>query len=228
MTSTLEDSSVRRPGSAQGWILIAGGWLPVMVVAVIAPVLPKMGAAFHGTQHAALIIPIMATLPGLFIALLAAPIGILADRIGRRGMLLFAVTLYGCVGMAPFWLQSLDWIVVSRAVVGICEAIVIVTSTALIGDYFTGDQREHWLAMQSGSQTIIGLFLAVLGGVLGERSWRLPFMAYGFSFLLIPMVWNLLWEPSRKHVSNPETLANGSIHLLNKVISNGSIWPESA
>ena len=181
-----------------------------MVVAVIAPVLPKMGAAFSGTQQADLLIPMMATLPGLFIALLATPIGILADRIGRRGMLLFAVTLYGGVGIAPYWLQSLSWILASRAVVGVCEAIVIVTSTALISDYFAGDRREHWLAMQSGSQTVIGLFLAILGGVLGERNWRLPFTVYSFSFLLIPLVWHLLWEPSRQPAWRKETAEKGN------------------
>ena len=193
----IPDSPLRRPGRAQGWVLIAGGWLPVMVVAVIAPVLPRMGLAFHGTPRADLLIPLMATLPGLFIALLATPIGMLADHIGRRGLLLFAVIIYGCFGMAPFWLHSLWWIVASRAAVGVCEAIVIVTSTALISDYFTGDRREHWLAMQSGTQTVIGLFLAILGGVLGERSWRLPFTTYSFSFLLIPLVWYFLWEPDR-------------------------------
>ncbi len=169
-----------------------------MVVAVIAPVLPKMGSAFQGTPRASLLVPMMATLPGLFIALLATPIGMLADHLGRRALLLVGVLLYGFVGTAPFWLHSLGWIVASRAIVGVCEAIVIVTSTALISDYFSGDRREHWLAMQSGSQTVIGLLLAILGGVLGERSWRLPFTTYSFSFILIPLVWYLLWEPNRK------------------------------
>ena len=207
MTETPASTSRRKPGTAQGWVLIASAWLPVMVVAVIAPVLPKMGLAFRQTPGADLLIPMMATLPGLFIALFATPIGFLADRIGRRVLLLFAVIVYGFVGIAPFWLPSLLWIVASRAAVGICEAIVIVTSTALISDYFSGDQREHWLAMQSGSQTVIGLLLAILGGVLGERSWRLPFTAYGFSFVLVPLVWYLLWEPNRKPAPEADTQA---------------------
>ncbi len=37
----------------------------------------------------------MAALPGLFVALLATRAGVLADRIGRKGMLVFAVSLYG-------------------------------------------------------------------------------------------------------------------------------------
>ncbi len=225
MKDSIEDSPLRKPGSAQGWVLIAGGWLPVMVVAVIAPILPKMNLAFQGTKHADLLIPLMATLPGLFIALLATPIGILADNIGRKGLLLFAVIVYGCFGMAPFWLHSLFWIVASRAAVGVCEAIVIVTSTALISDYFSGDRREHWLAMQSGSQTVIGLFLAILGGVLGERSWRLPFTAYSFSFLLIPLVWYLLWEPNRKQTSGLKTPADRVRPGAEKA---GPHWPELA
>jgi hypothetical protein len=34
-----------------------------------------------------------------------------------------------------------------------------------------------------------------LGGALGESSWRTPFFAYGFGFVLIPLTSLLLWEP---------------------------------
>jgi MFS family permease len=81
-----------------------------MASAVIAPVLPRMAANFQNTPHAPLMISLVATSPALFIALLAAPFGLLADRVGRRLLLLIGLAIYGMLGVAPYWLNSLQWI----------------------------------------------------------------------------------------------------------------------
>jgi len=146
-----ELASPRTATSVQGWVLVSNAWLAVMASAVIAPVLPRMAAHFQNTPHAPLMISLVATLPALFIALLAAPFGLLADRVGRRLLLLIGLAVYGVLGVAPYWLNSLQWIVASRAGVGVTEAMITTCSTALIGDYFYGDIRERWFALQTGS-----------------------------------------------------------------------------
>src|SRR5258708_1271015 len=134
------------PHSVQGWVLVSTSWLLIMASAVIAPVLPRMTAHYRDTPNAPLLISLVATLPALFIALLSAPFGLLADRIGRRRLLLIGLAVYGFLGIAPYWLESLQWIVTSRAGVGVTEAMVMTCSTALIADYYSGAERERWLA----------------------------------------------------------------------------------
>jgi MFS family permease len=190
-----ELANPRTATSVQGWVLVSNAWLAVMASAVIAPVLPRMAAHFQNIPHAPLLISLVATLPALFIALLAAPFGLLADRVGRRLVLLIGLAVYGVLGVAPYWLNSLQWIVASRAGVGITEAMITTCSTALIGDYFYGDIRERWFALQTGSATVVAVAMAVIGGVLGQRGWQMPFGAYAFSFLLFPLVLFFIWDP---------------------------------
>jgi hypothetical protein len=101
----------------------------------------KNGGTLPEPPHAPLMISLVATLPALFIALFVAPFGLLADRVGRRLLLLIGLAIYGVLGVAPYWLNSLQWIVASRAGVGVTEAMITTCSTALIGDYLWGYAR---------------------------------------------------------------------------------------
>jgi MFS family permease len=87
----------------------------------------------------------------LAVALLALPIGHLGDRFGRRRVLLVGLLAYGAAGIAPFWIHSLDAIIVTRFVVGVGEAIAMALSMALIAMSFTGALRQRWLAVQVAS-----------------------------------------------------------------------------
>jgi MFS family permease len=188
----------RQPGAVQGWVLVSSVWLSVMANMVLAPVLPTMTARFQGQPHLDLLISLTATLPALFVALLGAPFGALADRIGHKRVLLTATLAYGVVGTAPLWLETLPQIVVSRALVGVTEAAVLTCSTALIVGYFSGATRERYFALQTGSASVVAVVVSFLGGVLGASSWRAPFWMYGFAFLQIPLTAWLLWEPVGK------------------------------
>jgi MFS family permease len=192
--STIIRTANPKPAAIQGWTLVSTTWLSVIASAVIAPVLPSIGEYFHDAAHVAVMVSFVATLPGLFVALLAAPSGLLADRVGHRKLLLAGVSLYGFCGIAPFWLNSLGLIVVSRAGVGIMEAVIMTCSNALIGDYFQGDEREKWLAYETGTATMVAILMVTIGGALGESNWRYPFLVYGFGFVLAPLVVRFTWE----------------------------------
>jgi len=188
---------MRRANAVQGWTLVSTTWLSVIATSLIGPVLPSIGEHFRDAPHVAVMVSFVATLPALFVALLAAPSGVLADKIGHRRVLLAGVSLYGVCGVAPLWLNSLGSIVASRAGVGIMEAVIMTCSNALIGDYFQGDEREKWLAYETGTATFIAILMVTIGGALGESGWRHPFAVYGFGFLLVPLVIRFTWEPRK-------------------------------
>ena len=198
----------RRPAATplEGWILVSGSWLAVMAPALIAPVLPRMTAVYQGTPHEPVLIALAATLPALFVALLAIPSGVLADRVGSRKLLLLGLLFYAVVGTAPLWLRSLPQIVVSRAGVGVAEALILTTSTALLVDSFAGDRRAHWLALQTGSANIVAIAMTALSGALGDHSWRTPFLVYGISLIQLPLALAFVRAP---RVQPPAERAEG-------------------
>lgn len=214
----------RFAGKVQGWVLVATAWLSVAAAVVIAPILPKMSGHFaHGPYDPNIgkLIALVATLPALLTALVAAPSGALADFFGSRRVLLSGLVLYGLCGVAPLWLETLPAIIASRVGVGIGEGIIITCGTAMLGDYFAGPARETWLALQAGSANLVAVFLVLIGGVLGERTWRLPFSVYSLAFLLFPLVLWLTWESkaAAKLAVSPTMPLAGKSHVFK------ALWP---
>jgi MFS family permease len=154
-----------------------------------------MSAHFREVPHVGVLIAQVASLPALLVAALAWPFGVLGDRIGHKRLLCVAAVFYGLVGTAPLWLPNLPSIVVSRGLVGVADAAIMSCSTTLIGAYFDGHRRGRYLALQTGTAPLMAITVIALGGALGEVSWRAPFAAYGFGFVLLPLSAWLLWEP---------------------------------
>jgi MFS family permease len=197
---TVNASAVQpRSTALQAWVLIMCSWLGVMASQVISPVLPTITEVFKGTPYINALVSFVASGQSLFVALLAPLFGALGDRTGHKRVLFFATLFYGAAGSAPLWLPTLQLIAASRAVVGIAESAAITCSTALLGLYFSGRTRERYLALQTGSATLVAILVNVVGGALGDHSWRYPFGVYGFALLLIPLVGLLLWEPRQHH-----------------------------
>ncbi len=137
------------------------------------------------------------TVPSLCVALFSSLIGVIADRFGRRRLLLLSLLGFALFGLGPFLVDNLYALIATRFVVGLGEAGILTCGNALLGDYFDGEDRQRWLA----TQTMVGPFASVgyvlLGGALGGWSWRGPFLLYLMGLvLLIPSLW-LLPEPQR-------------------------------
>jgi MFS family permease len=180
-----------------GVLLVATAWLAPIGSTLFAPVLPHMIGHFSTTPNAALLAPLALVTPALFVALFAPIAGLLSDRFGRRRVLLWALALYATAGVAPFWIDNLYAIILTRAVVGVAEAGVMTASTALICDYFSGARRAHWLSVQFGSAALVATVCFVVAGILGDYSWRAPFLVYGATALFIPLILMIIFEPAR-------------------------------
>nr|WP_253926606.1 MFS transporter [Dickeya dadantii] len=113
-------------------------------------------------------------------------------------MLILATVLYAVTGMLPALLDDLGSIVLSRLVFGCAEATIMTCCTTLIADYWHGQERGRFVNLQVVSIGIVGALFFVIGGALGEHSWRLPFYLYLLPLLLVPAMIGVLWEPQVK------------------------------
>jgi MFS family permease len=196
----------RQAGLPQSLLLLLGSCLPVLGAVLLAPVLPRMQEHFADTPGVAVLVPIALTLPALMIALLAPFAGIIADRLGRKPLLIGAMFLYTLCGVLPLWLESLQVIVISRAGIGLAEAAIMTCCTTMMGDYYSGARRERMFALQMVATSLSAAVFIAIGGMLGEHGWRTPFALYGLGLVLLPLMAWLLWEPQpRAHVATPVT-----------------------
>ncbi|MFJ8804060.1 MFS transporter [Streptomyces sp. NPDC102487] len=183
-------------------LLMTGSCLPVLGAVLLAPVLPKMQDHFEGARGAEALVPLVLTIPALALALLAPFAGIIVDRLGRRRLLLVATVVYALCGTAPLWLDSLGGILVSRVLVGVCEAAIMTCCTTLIGDFYQGPQRVRYLSLQTMCTAASATVFFVVGGAAGSAGWRVPFWLYAVSLLIAPFMAIALPGTERKSASD--------------------------
>ena len=200
----------RQAGTLQGILLLLPITMAVMGLIVLVPILPAMMAHYRDVPGVDYLIPLMLTLPALCVAVLSPVAGVVVDFFGRRKTCIGALVIYSIVGILPIFLESLSAIIVSRVVLGAMEALVVISSTTLIGDYFHGRDREKWLANQTAVASLSSIFLALLGGALGSFGWRGAFAAYGVSivFAIALLLWT--WEPRKSDEPLEEFAAPGA------------------
>lgn len=185
-------------GRREGLVLMLGSSLTIMGSVMIAPILPKLGAEFGPiTPQADLLVPLAVTGPALAIALCAPLAGWLADRVGRKALLVIATVLYALLGAVPALLGDLSSIVLVRLLFGVAEAAVMTCCATLIADYWQGEERLRYINRQVVTIGLVGALFFIIGGALGEHSWRLPFFLYLLPLLLVPAMIKVLWEPQR-------------------------------
>jgi len=143
-------------------------------------------------------VPMILTIPALCVAFLSPVAGMLGDYFGRRRLLMWSFVAYAIVGLAPIFLTSLPAILISRIGVGITEALIMVLSTTMIGDYYEGAARDKWLAAQTAFASMSALVFFNVGGQLGAFGWRMPFWVYSSALLMLLLVALFTWEPSEK------------------------------
>jgi len=194
------DAAPRTPrsaGLAQALTLMAVSTMPTMALAALVPVLPVFFQHFATAPNKEWLVPMILTVPSLCVALFSAPLGAVADRWGRRPVLLLALLAFAVCGALPVLFDDLHAIVASRFVVGVAEAAILTVGNALLGDYFAGTERQKWLGLQMSIGPFVGTGYLLAGGALGSWLWKGPFLIYILGFVALALAVVTLYEPAR-------------------------------
>jgi len=194
---TSVDKTAGKGSTAKGVTLVMAQVLPVIAIVSLFPAIPKLARAFAGAPSAGFLVPALVTIPSLVCAVFAPVAGIIGDRFGRRPSFIGGMILYVLAGIAPLFLDRLELILVSRAILGVAEAFAITISSALIGDYFKED-RHRWVAWVGVATAVTGTALIALGGALADISWRGPFAVYFGVLPILVLALIFIDEPERE------------------------------
>lgn len=190
-------TSPRRAGARQGLTLAFAGFLPILSILSLAPAIPTIIGHFRNVPHARFLVPMMATTPGLMVALLSPIAGYVIDRYGRRQPLLWATFAYAFSGTAPFFFTGLMAIFVSRLAVGVSETFILVTVYTLFADYFDDARRRNWLTVQGLLGPALGALSLAGSGWLSTIVWNGVFLIYGTAFVVFLAMLAWFYEPDR-------------------------------
>jgi MFS family permease len=167
------------------------------LASVVAPGLPALYADFAHLPNAELLSRLVLTMPMLFVALAGPFVGMVIDRYGRRNTLIVSTIGFGLAGMSGLVLETLMAIIVGRAFLGVFLVGILTSVTALIGDYYSGEERNRIAGLQGAFISFGTLIYTILGGVLAAIHWRASFALFAVAFVLIVPMLLSLYEPSR-------------------------------
>jgi len=175
------------------YLLLATAVVAPLDVTIVGPALPAVADAFGvSSARSGLVITAFAA-PG---AILAPVVGMYADRLGRRRVIVPCLLVYGIAGLAVTLATELWIVLVLRAIQGsVGGSILASLAMALVGDYYSGPRRNAVMGVLSASISFSAAVGPVLGGVLAARSWDAPFYLYGSSVVVAGLVARYLDAP---------------------------------
>jgi EmrB/QacA subfamily drug resistance transporter len=108
----------------------------------------------------------------LVFAALVLAAGSLSDRLGRKGMLLAGLGLFGLASLAGAFGTSTTELIAARAVMGLGAALIFPATLSLISNVFT-ERRERAKAIGLWGATVgVGIAMGpIVGGWLLEQFW---------------------------------------------------------
>jgi MFS transporter, ACDE family, multidrug resistance protein len=172
---------------------------------LVTPIVPEILAAFDAPVSLAGPLVAAASAPGIAIAPL---IGVLADRYGRRTVLVPCLVLFGVAGGLCTLAPSI-WVLIGlRLLYGIGGAGLINLVVVIIGDHWSGTDRARIIGWNSAVLTVSIAVLPPIGGLLTDLAdWRAPFALYPLALITAVLAYRTLEPGPRLDITVREQLA---------------------
>ena len=151
---------------------------------------------------------------GIFYTLLGIPIGRLADRRSRRGIIAIGITVWCLMTAACGLAKNFTQLFLARVGIGVGEATLNPSAYSLISDYFPRERRARPMSFYNMGVSLGAGVAMVLGGqviswvysqpqatlpVVGTLfHWQMVFILVGLPGLLIALLMVTVREPARK------------------------------
>jgi MFS family permease len=170
--------------------------ISIMGVASLTPAFPGIAKAFNITPKEVGLLITAFTLPGVF---LTPVMGILADRFGRKKVLVPSLVLFAIAGTSCFFIHDFTTMVILRFFQGCGAASLGSINLTLIGDIFSGNDRNSAMGFNASVLSVGTASYPIIGGLLASISWYYPFILPSLGILVALFVLFVLNNPEPKN-----------------------------
>jgi predicted MFS family arabinose efflux permease len=159
-------------GDRSLWLCFAVTMVAVGNVSGVAPAFPQMVDVFGISRAEVGWLVTAYSLPGI----VSAPfIGVLADRWGRKRVLVPTVLVFGVAGAACALARDFSVLLGLRAVQGLMAAPLVGLSITIIGDLYDGSDRNAAIGYNATALSVGTTLYPAVGGALATLAWYWPF-----------------------------------------------------
>jgi len=188
--------------------------MAVLGVSSITPAFPKITRELGITGGQVGLLITFFTLPG---ALLAPVMGVMADRYGRKRILIPSLFLFAVAGTACTFIKDFNVLLGVRVVQGIGAASLGSINSTIIGDLYSGKRRVEAMGLNASVLSIGVASYPSIGGALAMLGWNYPFL---LPLLAIPvgiLALTLLKNPEPRNYQNIREYLSGTWGYLRNI-----------
>ncbi|WP_092692686.1 MFS transporter [Halorientalis regularis] len=186
-----EDSTIIRDRSFQ--LLLLANFSPPLGSALISPLLDTLVGPFAVSETEIGLLMTAFTAPSIVLIPL---VGVLADRVGRKLVMIGGLLCFGIGGVAIAFTTDFQVALALRLLQGIGFAgltPIIVTS---IGDLYRGGAEATAQGVRFATSGFTLMTFPLLGGTLAAIAWQYPFFLYALTFPTAVLIALFFEEPT--------------------------------
>lgn len=191
--------------------------IAVMGISSITPAFPGIIKYFRiSTQQVGLLIAAF-TLPGIF---LTPVTGILADRFGRKLVLVPSLFLFGIGGFLCSFARDFHALLALLFIEGIGASGLSSINITLIGDFYQGEKRTALMGYNASILSIGTAAYPAIGGFIAAFGWQYIFY---LPLLAIPLGVYVIFALDKANYTDHQTIRD-YFRRVWKSINQRSVW----
>lgn len=168
--------------------------MAILGLSSTSPAFPNLSESFDvGVKDIGYILTLF-TLPGVILAPL---LGFLADKFGRKLIIVPALFLFGIAGGLVGFAQTIEQLLILNFLQGVGAAPLGALNVTLISDSYSGNKLTKYMGLNNSVLNVGTALFPLAGGFLASMSWRYPFM---MAFLGVPIAIFVLVKLKDKNV----------------------------
>jgi len=219
MGSCIEVKMFSKTSRKKTLIIIFLTFASLLGFPIIAPALPSVRDAFNISTSDIGLIMAAYSAPGIiFIPIM----GLLADRYGKKRVLVPSMLLFALGGSACAIAQDTETLLLFRFFQGIGACALATINVSWAADLFENDERIKIMGYIGATQNIGSGILPIIGGFLASLAWFYPFLV---TLLVLPLGFYLLifmeeksQEKNSKSINPKNFISYAWQHLNDKIV----------
>ncbi|MDR1018235.1 MAG: MFS transporter [Lachnospiraceae bacterium] len=170
----------------------------------VSPVLNQIQDRFHNVDIS--LIQMLITGPALLSIVIALLSGVLVVKISKKKLLIFAGLVAGITGFIPMFIDDFWILFFSRIVYGISLGLATALNTAVVADFFEGDERVSVMGIQAASVGAGMVVVNTVGGILGKTGYINSYKINIIGFISMILIWIFLPDLGKVKVHKSEKI----------------------
>jgi len=179
-------------------IIFAVTLMAVLGVSSITPAFPMITQELKISPQAVGLLITVFTFPGV---LLTPFLGILADRLGRKKILVPSLMLFGIAGGACAFARDFNLLLALRLFQGVGASSLGSLNVTIISDLYSGEERITAIGYNASVLSLGAASYPAIGGALAMIGWHYPFF---LSIVAIPVGFLVLFSLENREPKNEQ------------------------